>query len=235
MTYAETCRTLEGNGAATDGLGEAGSGACGRVARMDSGVEVAGWRCAPMAGVDKMATVHDADDAAIREMSGPGTERDGTDADPATPDGLARIDQVAKRTGLTKRTLRYYEELGLLEPPTRTEGGYRLYTAADIERLERVKRLKHLMGFSLAEIRELVRAEEEREQVRAAWQRETNPHAHLGQLDEAEALVRQQLRLVDEKLAGLEEMRGTLRERIARYERLRGEIHEQLARERHVL
>lgn len=164
------------------------------------------------------------------ELDAPGMRGSVTAGDATSPEDLARIDQVAKRTGLTKRTLRYYEELGLLEPPTRTEGGYRLYTAADIERLERVKRLKHLMGFSLAEIRQLVRAEEEREQVRAAWQRETDPYAHLGQLDDVEGLVRQQLRLVEEKLAGLEEMRETLRERIARYERLRREIREGLAR-----
>jgi MerR family transcriptional regulator, repressor of the yfmOP operon len=150
--------------------------------------------------------------------------------DPA-PEGLARIDQVASRTGLTKRTLRYYEEIGLLEPPARTEGGYRLYTEDDIERLERIKRLKHLMGLSLMEIRELVRVEEEREQVRAAWERETDPRAHLAQLDEAEALVHQQLRLVEEKLAGLKEMRDALRGRLARYGRLRSEIRDQLAQE----
>src|SRR6185437_16398876 len=86
-----------------------------------------------------------------------------------TDDGVSfqRIEQVAARTGLTKRTLRYYEEIGLLEPSTRTEGGYRLYREADIEHLERIKRLRDLLGFSLAEIREIAEAEEQREQVRA--------------------------------------------------------------------
>ncbi len=142
----------------------------------------------------------------------------------ASTEGLARIDQVAQRTGLTKRTLRYYEEFGLLDPPTRTEGGYRLYTAADVQRLERIKRLRDLLGVSLAEIREMVWAEEEREQVRTAWKRETNPQARLARLDEAEALVRRQLRLVEEKLSGLQEMRDSLRGRLARYDELREQI-----------
>jgi DNA-binding transcriptional MerR regulator len=144
-----------------------------------------------------------------------------SDEEGASAEGLARIDQVAQRTGLTKRTLRYYEEIGLLDPPTRTEGGYRLYTAADVQRLERIKRL---LGFSLAEIREMVQTEEEREQVRTAWKRETTPQAHLAQLDEAEALVRRQLRVVEEKLSGLQEMRDSLRGRLARYDELREQL-----------
>src|SRR5215831_11301903 len=82
-------------------------------------------------------------------------------------DGFWRIEQVSARTGLTKRTLRYYEEIGLLAPPTRTEGGYRLYSEADIQHLQRIKRLRDLLGFSLKEIREIAEAEEEREQVKA--------------------------------------------------------------------
>lgn len=144
-------------------------------------------------------------------------------------DEHARIDEIAARTGLTKRTLRYYEEIGLLDAPTRTEGGYRLYTTSDVQRLERIKRLKNLLGFSLAEIRELVRADEEREQVRAAWRRETQPQMRLFHLDEAEALVRRQLRVVEEKIAGLEEMHHTLRDQLAKFDHLRADIHSDMA------
>jgi DNA-binding transcriptional MerR regulator len=136
----------------------------------------------------------------------------------------ARIEQVAARTGLTKRTLRYYEEIGLLSPPTRTEGGYRLYSEADIQHLLRIKRLKDLLGFSLAEIREYASIEAQREQVRATWLRETEPHARLATLDRSEALARGQLKLVEEKLAGLEEMRGHVRERLENIARLRAEL-----------
>src|SRR5579872_2924687 len=91
-------------------------------------------------------------------------------ASSAASEEYLRIEQVAARTGLTKRTLRYYEEIGVLAPPSRTEGGYRLYSEHDVQELERIKRLKDLLGFSLAEIREMVHAEEEREHVRAAWE-----------------------------------------------------------------
>lgn len=138
-----------------------------------------------------------------------------------------RIEQVAARTGLTKRTLRYYEEIGLLAPPSRTEGNYRLYHEDDIQRLERIKRLKDLLGFSLAEIRELASIEEQREQVRAAWNRETDPHARLAWLDRSEQLMQGQLRLVDEKIAGLQEMRDGLLTRLENVRRLRAEMHAQ--------
>lgn len=161
--------------------------------------------------------------------------RDGTPADGAAASGTApsgdgyyRIEQVAARTGLTKRTLRYYEEIGLLPPPTRTEGNYRLYSEADIVQLERIKRLRDLLGFSLAEIREIAQAEEEREQVRAAWQRETDPRARLAWLDRVETITRRQLQLVEEKLVGLQEMRAHVQARLERYDRHRAELQAQL-------
>ena len=143
-----------------------------------------------------------------------------------------RIEQVAARTGLTKRTLRYYEEIGLLPPPTRTEGGYRLYTPDDVAHLERIKRLRDLLGFSLAEIRELAEAEEERQQVRAAWERETDPHARLTWLDRAEELTKRQLTLVEEKLVGLQEMQTNLRARLQRYDAYRATTRDELPQER---
>lgn len=151
-------------------------------------------------------------------------------ADPRSDDGAGyqRIEQVAARTGLTKRTLRYYEEIGLLPSPTRTEGGYRLYSEADVQHLERIKRLKDLLGFSLAEIRELADAEEQREHVIAAWRQETDPHAQLAWLNRSEKLTRRQLRLVEEKLTGLQEMQGNLMARLDRLDARRADLREQL-------
>src|SRR5438046_9725024 len=87
---------------------------------------------------------------------------------------LFTIEQVATRTGFTKRTLRYYEEVGLLLPTGRTEGNYRRYSEADVERLERIKNLRDLLGFSLADIREVVEADDERGQLRVAYKQETS-------------------------------------------------------------
>ncbi len=135
-----------------------------------------------------------------------------------------RIEQVAARAGLTKRTLRYYEEIGLLAPPSRTEGGYRLYSEEDVQRLVRIKRLRDLLNFSLSEIREYISIEEQREQVREAWQRDTDPRSRLAWLDRSDELLAGQLRLVEEKLTGLEEMRSALRERIESHAHLRAEL-----------
>ncbi|HEU5439620.1 MAG TPA: MerR family transcriptional regulator [Ktedonobacterales bacterium] len=139
-----------------------------------------------------------------------------------------RIEQVAAQTGLTKRTLRYYEEIGLLAPPTRTEGGYRLYSRDDIQHLERIKRLRDLLGFSLAQIREIAQAEEEREHVREAWLRETNPQTRLAWLDRVEELARHQMQMISEKLAGLQEMERNLGDRLERYGRLRADLKRQI-------
>src|SRR6266576_6327536 len=81
---------------------------------------------------------------------------------------LFTIEQVAARTGLTKRTLRYYEEVGLLPPTDRTEGNYRRYSEADVKRLDKIKKLRDLLGFSLADIREIMEAEDERGQIKVA-------------------------------------------------------------------
>jgi MerR family transcriptional regulator, repressor of the yfmOP operon len=143
-------------------------------------------------------------------------------------DEWLRIDQVAERTGLTKRALRYYEEIGLLDPPTRTEGNYRLYSEADVAHIARIRRMRELLGASLAEIKEMVAVEEAREQVKAEWDRDPDPRARLERLARADALVRRQLALVNEKLTGLHEMRETLEGRLARYTERRADLERQL-------
>ena len=72
-----------------------------------------------------------------------------------TDSGHVQIGDVAERTGLSLRTIRWYEEVGLVPPSARTSGGFRLYTDADIERLELVKRMKPL-DFTLEEMRDLL-------------------------------------------------------------------------------
>ncbi|MDG4765469.1 MerR family transcriptional regulator [Solwaraspora sp. WMMD406] len=71
------------------------------------------------------------------------------------PSGLMQIGEVAERTGLSLRTIRYYEEVGIVVPAARSQGGFRLYTDADVARLRVVKRMKPL-DFSLEQTRELL-------------------------------------------------------------------------------
>jgi DNA-binding transcriptional MerR regulator len=66
-----------------------------------------------------------------------------------------RIGEVAERTEMSFRTLRHYDEIGLVTPSARTEGGFRLYTEDDIARILLIRRMKPL-GYSLDEMRELL-------------------------------------------------------------------------------
>jgi len=75
--------------------------------------------------------------------------------DLAADDKQLKIGDVARITGLSIKTIRYYERRGLLEQPPRTEGGYRLYGPEEVARLRFVQRAK-LLGLTLEEIRELV-------------------------------------------------------------------------------
>jgi DNA-binding transcriptional MerR regulator len=72
-----------------------------------------------------------------------------------TNDRRLKIGELARQTGLSIKTIRYYESRGLLEQPPRTEGGYRLYGPEEVGRLRFVQRAK-LLGLTLEEIRELV-------------------------------------------------------------------------------
>lgn len=71
--------------------------------------------------------------------------------------GTMHIGEVAERTELSLRTLRHYDELGLVRPSDRTAGGFRLYTEADVERLLLIRRMKPL-GFTLEQMGEVLAA-----------------------------------------------------------------------------
>src|SRR5512140_3216776 len=87
-----------------------------------------------------------------------------------------RIGEVAERTGTTARTIRYYEEIGLLPTPAGHEKGrHRVYTLADVERLEEVLRLRAALGVSLEELRELVEREEARADLRREFHAADDP------------------------------------------------------------
>ena len=135
------------------------------------------------------------------------------------------IEQVSTRTGLTKRTLRYYEEVGLLSPTDRTEGNYRRYSEADLQRIDRIKELRDLLGFSLTDIRQLLDTEDERGQIKFAYKHETDAGAKIVQLDRSDDLIRKQLHLIEHKISGLEQMRAMLLAKLQRHEELRKQLY----------
>ena len=127
------------------------------------------------------------------------------------------IGEVAEVTGLTPRTIRYYEELGLLPAPERTQGDFRLYTTRDVRRLSEISRLKQLLGFSLAEIKEIVVADEAREQIESDLHAAGVPQMRLEKLLEFDRLATAQLAVIDRKMAQLADLKADLESRLAHY------------------
>jgi|DewCreStandDraft_1066081.scaffolds.fasta_scaffold00173_18 DNA-binding transcriptional MerR regulator len=127
-----------------------------------------------------------------------------------------QIGEVAERTGLTQRTLRYYEEIGLLPPAARMEGGFRLYTEADVRRLETIVQLKRLLGISLAEIKRIVDAEELLQQLRQERKRASEPAEKRAVIQQALTVLKEQLATIDGRIAQMQALRERYAHRLAR-------------------
>jgi DNA-binding transcriptional MerR regulator len=112
--------------------------------------------------------------------------------------GELRIGDVAKLAGTTPRTIRYYEEIGLLPASTaRERGSHRTYAEEDVERLTDLLRLKDLLGLSLEELKQLVEAEDARASLRREWQTGVEDPVRRRQiLDESLGHIGRQLELV---------------------------------------
>jgi DNA-binding transcriptional MerR regulator len=140
-----------------------------------------------------------------------------------------QIGEVAERTGVTQRTLRFYEEKGLLKPPSRLEGGFRLYSEDDVQRVEAIKRLQTLLGFSLADIKEMVEAEEVKLQIKATYRRDAETSDRIGKLRKAVEVTERQVEVIDQKLQALEDMRAHLRGKLDQYATWLATLEEQAA------
>jgi MerR family transcriptional regulator, thiopeptide resistance regulator len=110
------------------------------------------------------------------------------------PLAALKVGDLAKQTGVSVRTLHYYDEIGLLSPSHRTEGGYRLYAEQDILRLQQIVSLRQL-GFSLEEIRECL------EQHNFSYDRILQLHT---------ARLREQIAIAQKLLARLEAIAQSL-------------------------
>jgi len=130
--------------------------------------------------------------------------------------GYFQIGEAASRAGLTQRTLRYYEELGLLKPASRMEGGFRLYSAEDMDRIEYIKNLRDVLGFSLAEIKDMVEAETARSQLRSELSQVENLEQRRARLLGLRDVALRQMRIMNEKRQRLKEMRAGIQARIDR-------------------
>jgi DNA-binding transcriptional MerR regulator len=103
-----------------------------------------------------------------------------------------RIEEVSNRTGLTKRAIRYYEDIELIKP-VRTEASYRLYTEDDINLIIRIRELRDTLGFSLAEVKDIFDLELNLKKV---FRGETEDRALI---EKSMNVINQQIKLIEEK------------------------------------
>jgi DNA-binding transcriptional MerR regulator len=121
-------------------------------------------------------------------------------------EGRLRIGELATRVGVTPRTIRYYEELGLLAASDgRGKGAHRLYGSADIERLEGLIRLRDLLGLTLEELVGLAEADQARAGLRDQWADDPSDAERVDILEAAIPLVSHQLELVQARQARLDD------------------------------
>ena len=119
---------------------------------------------------------------------------------------LLRIQDVAAETGLTTRAIRYYEEIGLLEPAARSDGAYRLFDESDLERLRFIRSLRDDAGFSLAQIGQLLEDEVARERNRLRFRTTGDDTERRALLGDAGARVDRQIATLAAKRARLDAM-----------------------------
>jgi DNA-binding transcriptional MerR regulator len=134
-----------------------------------------------------------------------------------------RIGEVAELAKVTTRTLRYWQEIGLLQPSAQRDTGERLYSDADVERAKRIRELQELLGLSLAEIRVVLNTDDVVERLRAAYKKEAHPKLQRRLLDEAMYANDDLLLQLNETIARIELFRD---ERIAKGKRMRSRAKE---------
>ena len=127
-----------------------------------------------------------------------------------------RIGEVAERVGITTRTIRYYEELGLLggAPGDRSKGTHRLYDDDDISRLTELLRLRDLLGLTLDELTALAETGQARAALRDEWAETATDEERAAIVERAIPLVERQLELVRTRQAKLDEFAAELEEKL---------------------
>jgi MerR family transcriptional regulator, repressor of the yfmOP operon len=125
-----------------------------------------------------------------------------------------QIGEVAELTGLSQRALRYYEELGLLEPRSHGPGKFRIYSEGDLERLRRIKRLKDNLGFSLQQAKEAMERDDQRKRLMEMAANEKSREKRRKALEGARKILLEETSMVKERQDKLKELERLLRQRI---------------------
>ncbi|WP_062235985.1 MerR family transcriptional regulator [Fictibacillus sp. FJAT-27399] len=121
-----------------------------------------------------------------------------------------KIDDVAKQSGLTKRTIRYYEQIGLLASPPRSEGGIRLYSEEHVEFLKKITNAKEVMGFSLSELQEFITLSDTLELQKHDYRQFKGTSQQKVKLEKVLLTVEEQLKLLEQKKKNILKVEGDL-------------------------
>jgi DNA-binding transcriptional MerR regulator len=125
-----------------------------------------------------------------------------------------RIGEVAELSGTTPRTIRYYEEIGLLDSaPERAQGKHRVYSQADVERVREIIRLRDLLGLTLEQLSQLLEAESARAHLRDELAHTEDPAERRRILEELGVHISNQLELVRGRLGELTQLAAELEEK----------------------
>ncbi len=165
-----------------------------------------------------------------------GTAAERVSAEPASPAGepalveagqptrTMRIGEVAELTGTTPRTIRYYEEIGLLSGGAERQlGKHRCYDRADVERILEIVRLRNLLGLSLEQLSQLLEAESARADIRREFQETDDPRRQRELLLQSRGHIETQLTLVRGRIEELSRLEADLSTRAERVrDRLEG-------------
>lgn len=141
-----------------------------------------------------------------------------------------RIGQVAKETGVTPRTLRYWEEVGLLEPAAYRESGERLYSSAERERVTHIRELQDLLGLTLAEIQDVLASEDTLERARSAARADAPTAKRIRLLGDAIEANHRLVERIGERLGRIAEFRDECVERGKRMATRRTELEAEMNR-----
>jgi DNA-binding transcriptional MerR regulator len=129
----------------------------------------------------------------------------------STAEKSLRIGELAELAGTTPRTIRYYEEIGLLgATDDRAQGKHRFYTQADLDRIKEILRLRDLLGLSLEQLSQLLEAETARAEIRREYRQSEDPDTRRRLLGESLGHIATQLELVRGRRRELEQLEHEL-------------------------
>jgi DNA-binding transcriptional MerR regulator len=148
----------------------------------------------------------------------------GTGMSPDPGDTRLRIGEVAEQAGVSTRTLRYYQELGLLDPG-QSPGGSRRYSARDVARLRRILELRDVMGFDLERINVILHAEDRLAELREEVAAGVSSERRRAVVVEAITINNGMRAQVEAKLAVLQSFLAELEEKAARYHHIAHDLN----------